>query len=435
MMRRVADLIAENEFWLLVVYGVPLLFARNLPPLLFFVALATIPFFWIARRVSRGAWTVVTPLDLPLVILLILGLVSVGVSDERATSVLFLGEWIGGIALLYGIVNGVVAGQHSSSASRDADGERDSAGTLEVGDRKIAAGVWAILLLGAAMAVVGLLGVRVSVKFLPLPFLDLLPKVDLDALNPRGFTPNIVAGALAPLVPLALVWAWIQKRTVLQVGVAALALLLLSVVVLTQSRGAILALVLACALLPLLYNPRRLWVVPAVLVPLLLLIFLLGPSNVMDAVVVSDSQGSARERVELWDRALRMMRDFPFTGIGLGLFEQTVVSLYPLFYSRPDAPLPHAHNLYLEMGVEFGVGGFVAFIALLTSLLGVGWQAIRGSVNRAQRWLAAGLLAGVIVFMGHSMLDAIFVSTKVSVIIWSLMGLVLALFFVEREVK
>lgn len=434
-MRRVADLIAENEFWLLVVYGVPLLFARNLPPPLFYAALATIPFFWIARRVSRGAWTVVTPLDLPLIILLALGVLSVGVSDARATSLLFLGEWFGGIALYYGIVNGVLASHRLSSERQDAADARADVGAPDVGEQKIALGVWAVLAIGAAMAIVGLLGVRVSVKFLPLPFLDLLPQVDLNVLNPRGFTPNIVAGALAPLVPLAFVWALIQKRIALRVGVAALALLLLGVVVLTQSRGAILALVVTCALLPLLYNPRRWWLVPAILIPVLLVVLLLGPSNVMDVVVVSDSQGSARERVELWDRALRMMRDFPFTGIGLGLFEPTVVSLYPLFYSRPDAPLPHAHNLYLEMGVEFGVGGFVAFLGLLTTLLGAGWQSIRLSFGRAQRLLASGLVASVIVFMGHSVLDAIFVSTKVSVIVWSVIALLMALFLVERESK
>lgn len=435
MMRRVADLIAENEFWLLVVYGVPLLFARNLPAPLFFTALATIPFFWLARRASRGEWTVATPLDLPLVILLALGLVSVFISDARATSLLFYGEWVGGIALYYGIVNGAISRSHRSSTEHIAGARKASAGTPGIGNRKIAMGVWALLLLGTAMAVAGFLGVRVSVKFLPLPILELIPKLDLEFLNPRGFTPNIVAGALAPLVPLALAWAMVQKQLRLGIVVAALAFALLSVILLTQSRGALLALVVACALLPLLHNPRRLWLVPAILIPVVILVLIIGPSNVTETVMVSDTQGSAGERVELWDRALRMMRDFPFTGIGLGLFEQTVVSLYPLFYSPPGAPLPHAHNLYLEMGVEFGVGGFIAFLGLLTSVVGVGWQAIRRAANEAQGWLAAGLLASVIVFMGHSWLDAIFVSTKVSVIIWSLVGLLMALFLTEREAK
>lgn len=433
MMRRVADLIAENEFWLLVVYGVPLLFARNLPPPIFLGALGTIPFFWLARRVSRGTWTIATPLDLPLILLLGLGLVSVVVSDARGTSLLFYAEWIGGIALYYGIVNGIVTVKRPQSDDKINAAKPAAAWLPDVSRRNLGLGVWALLFLGTAMAVAGLLGVRVSVKFLPLPFLDLLPQLDLEFLNPRGFTPNIVAGALAPLVPLALVWTILQKQLRFRLLAGAITLVLFGVVVLTQSRGALLALVVACALLPLLHNPRRLWLVPAILIPLIAIVLVLGPSNVFEAVMVSDTQGSAGERVELWDRALRMMRDFSFTGIGLGLFEPTVTSLYPLFYSRPGAPLPHAHNLYLEMGVEFGVGGFIAFLAVMTSLLGVGWHTIRRAPNDAQIWLAAGLVASVIVFMGHSGLDAIFVSTKVSVIIWSVFGLLMALFLVERE--
>lgn len=433
MMRRVADLIAEQESWLLVVYGVPLLFARNLPPPIFLAALATIPFFWLARRVSRGTWTIATPSDLPLLILLGLGLVSVLVSDARATSLLFYAEWIGGIALYYGVVNGFAARKPLPIGAAAPAAKRAVTWLTGVGRRNIGLGVWALLFLGTAMAVAGFLGMREAVKFLPLPFLDLIPRLDLEFLNPRGFTPNIIAGALAPLVPLALAWTIIQPQRRFRLLSGMLTLVLLGVVVLTQSRGALLALLVACVLLPLLHNSRRLWLVFAILVPVVVIVLVLGPSNVFEMVMVSDTQGSARERVELWDRALRMLRDFPFTGIGLGLFEPTVTSLYPLFYNPPGAPLPHAHNLYLEMGVEFGVGGLVAFLALLTSLLGVGWQALRRAANDAQKWLAAGLVASVLVFMGHGGLDAIFVSTKVSVIIWSVFGLLMALFLIERE--
>lgn len=433
MMRRVADLIAENESWLLVVYGVPLLFARNLPAPVFLTALATIPLFWLARRVARGAWTVATPLDLPAAILLILGLVSVMVSDARAASIVSFGEWIGGFALYYSIVNGIVATRRRTSAGHTELAGGKGASSPDVGDSRIGVGVWTLVLVGAAMAVAGALGLRFSVKFLPLPMLDLVPKLDLEFLNPRGFTPNIVAGALAPLVPIALVWTILQRGRALQFIAAALACVLVAVTLLTQSRGALLALTTACVLLPFLRSPRRLWLVPALLIPLVALVFVLGPSNVIEMIMASDTQGSAGERVELWDRALRMMRDFPFTGIGLGLFESTVLALYPPFYSPPDAPLPHAHNLYLEMGAEFGVGGLVAFFALVTTVVGVGWQAIRRAANDAQGWLAAGLLASVFVFLGHSVLDATFLSTKVSVIVWSVMGLAVTLFLIERE--
>jgi putative inorganic carbon (HCO3(-)) transporter len=127
-----------------------------------------------------------------------------------------------------------------------------------------------------------------------------------------------------------------------------------------------------------------------------------------------------------------MMRDFSFTGIGLGTFEETVLSLYPLFVANPGAPQPHAHNLFLQMGVDFGIGGFVAFLGLVTVALVGGWQNIRRAEDATTQWLAIGLLAGILVFLLHSLLDAVFVSTKVSVVIWSMLGFLMALVGMQR---
>src|SRR5581483_6424490 len=146
-------------------------------------ALTTIPVFWMARRVARGAWSVATPLDLPLALLVILGMVAVVVSTDLAVSLRLYGELVGYVALYYGIVNSFTV-------------------------RRLTGAVWLLLLLGAAMGIVGLLGLRDTSKFLPFLFLARRLPIDLALLNPNGFTPNIVAGAVTPVIPVALAFAW-----------------------------------------------------------------------------------------------------------------------------------------------------------------------------------------------------------------------------------
>jgi len=402
-MRRAVSRVAEHEFWLLWVYGAPLLFASNLPVWGLTAALATIPLFWLARKIARGQWSVATPLDLPLSVLLILGLVAVLVSNNRPWSLLLYGELVGGVALYYGIVNGLPRAQ-------------------------ISKGVWLLLGLGMAMGILGVLGLRYAEKFLPLPLLyDALPKLDLTRLNPRGFTANIVAGAVAPIVPLAFAWARVQTRA-MRVGVCAGALLLLLIVVLTQSRGALFGLGIGLVVLSVWRFPRLLWLAPPAVVLALGVTWWFGPAKLAELLLVSDPSESAVGRLELWNRALLMLRDFPFTGIGLGTFEPTALTFYPLFQNNPGQPAPHAHNLYLQMGVDYGVGGLVAFIGLVVTVLLAGMALWRASHHKERDWLAGGLLAGYVVYLTHALLDAVALSTKVNVVVWLIVALLMILY-------
>jgi len=400
--RRAATLVAKNEFWLLWVYGAPLLFAKNLPLYLFFAALATIPLFWLARRIARGNWSVNTPLDAPLAILLLMGLVGVAVSVDAPLSLRVYGELLGGIALYYGIVNGLPTA-------------------------RLATGVWAFLALGAAMGLVGWLGMQYLEKFLPLPFVyEYMPRLAFPFLNSSGFTANLVAGALAPVLPVAFVWAWSQTRWKRALALA-LALFFFGVIVLTQSRGAILGSVVAGAILLLWRAPRLIWLAAVVGAAAAVALFWLGPANVAEGLLVSDSTNTAASRLELWQRALYIWQDFPFTGIGLGTFAQVVPVLYPLFLNDPALPIPHAHNLYLQMGVDFGLPGFVAFVGSVTAALCVGISNARRTRGTRAGWLAIGLLAGYAVYLVHGMLDAVTTNSKVSVMLWFLVGLMMVL--------
>jgi putative inorganic carbon (HCO3(-)) transporter len=298
---------------------------------------------------------------------------------------------------------------------------------------RIVAGV--IIALGLVMGFVGVLGLRFSEKFIPLPTLTLfLPQIDFPFLNPRGFTPNIVAGAVAPIIPIC--WAWGMDRSSRRGQRALLliiSLLFCAIVGLTQSRGAVLGLAIAVLVLILWRFPRLAWLVPAAAVIVGITLYLVGVERAANAVLGLDSTGNVFGRLELWSRAMFMLQDFPYTGIGLGLFEPMVAALYPVFLNSTDAPLPHSHNLYLQMGVDYGIPGFVAFVGLVVTALTVGILTFLRSRSLPEGWLSAGVLAGYLVYLVHGMLDAVAVSTKVSVIIFFLLALLVRLDLQRRQ--
>ncbi|MFI5360716.1 MAG: O-antigen ligase family protein, partial [Elusimicrobiota bacterium] len=98
-----------------------------------------------------------------------------------------------------------------------------------------------------------------------------------------------------------------------------------------------------------------------------------------------------QSRLILWRVALRMFRDHPATGVGLGQYR----ALFDR-YSPPYEGQAHwgtAHNIYLHQLAERGLVGFAALMVLLGALLLRSWRAGRSSGGAAALWAAAAVPA------------------------------------------
>jgi putative inorganic carbon (HCO3(-)) transporter len=104
-----------------------------------------------------------------------------------------------------------------------------------------------------------------------------------------------------------------------------------------------------------------------------------------------------------------MIQDFPFTGIGMGAFGDLADAAYPFFQFLPGS-LSHAHNLFLQIAVDLGIPGLVAWLATLILVCAAAWRVYRvGSIKR-DRWtagLGAGLLCSQVALIIHGLTDAI----------------------------
>lgn len=128
---------------------------------------------------------------------------------------------------------------------------------------------------------------------------------------------------------------------------------------------------------------------------------------------------SLRLRVSYWKSGWDMMKDNFWTGVGLGNFGV----IYPK-YQRPGAgDVKAAHNDFLQAICETGVFGFLFFISFW-AYFGV-WGALRllREKNPLDRWVLAGLYAGVLAFLIHSAVDFNFFNPALAFFVFLLAGI------------
>lgn len=229
---------------------------------------------------------------------------------------------------------------------------------------------------------------------------------------PETTNPNILAGALAPIVPVALALVRQNERRWRVLGAIALAPIVL-ILALLQSRGAFLGLAAGIVVWLALYNR---WWLPAALAGILSVmafnVFFGGASlaTLLYGEAGATIAGTMVMRQDLWLESIFMIRQSPVWGIGLGA------------YPRVSAhALPHAHNLFLQIALDTGVIGLAAFLAIGWTAMRAAWSSYRAKVNRH---LAIGVLAAFVVLMVHGLGDVIVWGTaKASVVLWILFAL------------
>jgi len=411
--RRVATWVAERELWLLAVVVAILLFSNTLPLSLLGASVILLPIPWLCRRVAQGYLSRSTQLDIPVAALLVMALVGLYPSVEMSTSLRVLYKMVVEVALFYGLVNGA----HS--------------------EKRIWAVVAILLMAGTGAAVLGLVGTQWNMSKLAvlLPVYRWLPNTVIPFLNKAGFSGNIVGGALAMLLPfnLALFCFGSRRRSRFLLGLSLL--IIGATVLLTQSRGALVGLVVAFVAMAIWRSRWFVLLVPLGLIGLFLGSRYFGVQQMADFLLISNTTSSAQGRIELWQRAIYMLQDFPYTGIGLGTFSRVAPILYPFFLIGPDTVVPHAHNLFLQMGVDLGIPGLVAFIALLTAFASTAVVTIRRARGTEFAPLAIGLFCGFVVYLIHGLLDNVTFSTKPGTVIWAILGLTTALWWYLRSTE
>jgi putative inorganic carbon (HCO3(-)) transporter len=239
--------------------------------------------------------------------------------------------------------------------------------------------------------------------------------------------PNLLAGYLLPMLPLAVVVLLRWRRPLPRLFAATTLVLGAAALVLTYSRGAWMGMVAAAAVLAVLLvlrHTRRwppLWrkVVPlAVLLGgaalLAVLVWQVEPLRVRVLSLVAGREDSSNNfRINVWLAVLDMIQARPWLGIGPG--NDAFNLIYPL-YQQPRFNALSAYSIPLELTVEAGIPGLVAGIGLVLASVRQGLGLWRGDGPWALP--AMGVLAVIAALGVQGLTDTIFFRPEVQLIGW-----------------
>ena len=287
-----------------------------------------------------------------------------------------------------------------------------------------------ILLAGAGLAGMSVFSVTwttTKMQFIPANIYQRFELLVADTVHP-----NVMGGNLALIAPIGaalLLYGWKTLKRWQNLSVAAVMLLISGMLILTQSRGALIAFGAALILLVLLRWP---WGWVALLLTALTLgiaIYQIGADTALDFIASGVSVAGLEDREEIWSRAIYMIQDFPFTGIGMGSFMEVADLLYPFFLAAPGS-IVHAHNLILQIAVDLGIPGLIAWLSVYLSVCFASWQLYRLGMRRTDRRaaaLGAGFLGSQAVLLTHGMMDAVtWGMIRPAPLVWGLWGTVIA---------
>lgn len=178
---------------------------------------------------------------------------------------------------------------------------------------------------------------------------------------------------------------------------SSLAIVTVAALLLTYSRGALLA--LGVALLAGGWLTRRTAVVTLGFLGGLLLVVLMAAIAPERALSLF-AGGSGSLRLHIWESSLAMIRDYPIFGVGLDQFLYQYVPRYVVPEAWPERFTSHPHNLLLDFWLRLGLMG----VALLACAV---VQTIRYALDtrRTPTPIAVGLVLAVLVGGAHGLVD------------------------------
>lgn len=238
-----------------------------------------------------------------------------------------------------------------------------------------------------------------------------------------------LAAELVPGLALALTIAGNRTRAgSARAGLVVVALLCLGGIVLSLSRGGLVALMTALAAGVLVagrWRGRALVTAGTLVACMALYFFAFASLPARERVTNVGGGGSGR--LDLWTVGERMVQAHPLQGVGAGNFKLASIHylLRPGLVVRANYIITTpkvAHNAYLEVLAELGIVGATAFLAIVGFSLRCALLGARAAERRGDRSLEI-LARGLFVAMTGTLTAAIFLSINYGEYLWLLLAL------------
>lgn len=187
----------------------------------------------------------------------------------------------------------------------------------------------------------------------------------------------------------------------------------------TWSRGAWVGVVLGIGLF-LLIRDRR-WIVLCVLAVLVLPFIL--PDSIMNRLISigNTNDSSTAYRVSVWIASARMALEYWMLGVGYG--SDAFAEVYSIYALNGAGYALHAHNFYIQLIVDVGIGGFITYLlVVLTAYKEI--STVKNDYAIKTISLAfVGILAG---YLFQGVAESLWYNMRMSLMFWIVMAFIMS---------
>jgi len=296
---------------------------------------------------------------------------------------------------------------------------------VSIRTRKELSGVILFSLCG--MTVAGLFGIYQYVIKVPVN-----PAWIDTTLNQGGMTrvfsffnnPNDYAEVILLFVPFYFAAAFHAKKPLMKLVYLAMSVPPLISMLMTLSRGAWVALALA-AVVYVFFTDKR-------LVPLFVILGLAAipflPQSILLRLrtLLNFSDNSFKTRSEIWKTIMPILKDYWFTGLGLG--NETLLRVSKNYYSFiAKGSIPsHSHNLFLQLWLETGIAGITAFVAFILTTVKKSIRIIAQTKDAFIKHILIAGLASLTGILANGLFEYVWFDRRVMLFFWVVVGWVFA---------
>jgi O-antigen ligase len=231
---------------------------------------------------------------------------------------------------------------------------------------------------------------------------------------------NGLAGYLNLVLPFCLAFMTTSTDTVLRtlsrwcLAFAGVALLL------TQSRGGLLAFIAILLVHTYFSVPDRKAKMRRIALVMVVCLLAAAAAGFFFQRLSEIDDFTAVSRLAIWDGAFAVFAQSPLLGTGFGNLRSLMGGLLNL----PDGWTGDAHNLYLELLAETGLIGFVVFGLLIVLALRTALRQFHNAQNDFAKMIALAVFAAICGVLVHGTVDYLFHTTpQVTALFFLVLGL------------
>jgi O-antigen ligase len=220
---------------------------------------------------------------------------------------------------------------------------------------------------------------------------------------------GVLNAVLQTVLPFAFALLLHKQRSRLAIPIVLVIVFAVFLLLGTGGRASVLGLLVTSPVLLLAFRGQSLFKWVGVLVGLIVLLAILastpgGQLMVERFTMWEDLDSTFEEQAMRWDSwqsALRMMRDYPLTGIGPGMWERYIVqySRRIFLWGQTIVYTNSAHQLFLHYGAMGGVGVLLTLLVLLGIPIVRGLRSLWRETDKTVVILGCGVLWALLAFV------------------------------------